>query len=254
MLNPDTRVSVHCYSGDQHQVIHSLGLHLHHECPLVVMSPDDAPADIRYPGVENRLGGKRAYIGQASLDRQRDHLKMLLDYPESHFLLNDADSFCLDAKLPDYLYAEPDVVWSNQVNDDIPEHQSTFPAGWPHVAFQPPYFLSRKSIEAMLAVADQITASPVMPFIDYYMVQLTMTAGLPWKRFENCVSCAISYDPVTKPHPTAHELSVYNIGAQIGRNHVKKGANFIHSVKDHVTAQILVADRKAYLDSLQGKA
>jgi hypothetical protein len=222
-------------------------MHLHHECPLVILSPNDAKADIRYPGVENRYAGKRAYIGQASLDRQREHLKILLEYPENHFLINDADSFCLDAKLPDYLYAEPDVVWSNQVTDGIPEHQATFPEGWPHVAFQPPYFLSRKTIEAMLAVADQVTASPVMPFIDYYMVQLTMTAGLPWKRFEKCVSCCISHDPVTKPILTPQEQSVYSGGFQIGRQHVQNGANFIHSVKDYKTAQILVEDHKLYL-------
>ena len=254
-MNEDTRVAVCCYEGDQHQVIHSLGMYLHHECPLVVLSPEDSKAEIRYPGVENRYGGKRAYIGQDSLDRQREHLKILLTFPENHFLIHDSDSVSLDPKIPDYLYAEPDLVWSNQVFDDIPEHQATFPEGWPHVAFQPPYFLSRKTIEAMLAVAEGITASPMMPFIDYYMVQLTATAGLPWKRFLDCVSCPIAIDPVTHPRPTDHELSVYSNGFKIAMDHVRhKGANILHSVKDHRAVQALAEAHRAYLADHGGVA
>ncbi len=245
-MNHDTRIAVCCYEGDQHLVIHALGLYVHHDCPVVVLSPEDSKAEIRYPGVENRYGGKRAYIGQDSLDRQREHLRLLLEFPENHFLIHDSDSVCLDPRLPDYLYAEPDVVWSNQVFDDIPEHQATFPPNWPHVAFQPPYFLSRKSIEAMLTVADKVSASPVMPFIDYYMVQLTMTAGLPWRRLEGCCSCPIAGDPTRIISAT--DEATYRQGLEIGRNHARtKGAIFFHSVKDSRVAHVLLELRKQYL-------
>ncbi len=245
-MNEDTRVAVCCYAGDAHQAIGNLGLYLHHECPVVFLSPEDSPVKVDHPGVESRYGGKRAYTGKDSLDRERRHLEILLEFPETHFMIHDADSVCLDAKFPDYLYAEPDVVWSNQVNDDIPQHQATFPPGWPHVAFQPPYFLSRKTIQAMLAVADQITPSPMMPFIDYYMVQLTCAAGLPWKRFLNCFSCPIAGDP--KKNLSIRDIATYNIGIRIAEDHIlNKGSHIVHSVKDPRAAQRLLGWRRQYL-------
>jgi hypothetical protein len=250
-MNEDTRVVVCCYEGDSHQVIEALEFFLHHGCPLTVLSPEDSKADVRYPGVDNIFGGKRAYIGQDSLDRQAIHLRLLLQYPENHFLIHDADSVLLDPKIPDYLYAEPDVVWSNQVDDAIPEHQGSFPEGWPHVAFQPPYFLSRKTIEAMLVPYDQhhpfTVASPMMPFIDFFMVQLTMCAGLPWKRMMDCISCPISID-LRKVNPPKTDLDTYDMGMKIAMESVlNRGTSVLHSVKNSVAIRKLAAARQEYL-------
>ncbi len=248
-MNRDTRVAVCCYSGDGHQVIEALEFFLHHECPLTVLSPDDSRVEVNYPGVTNVFAGKRAYIGQDSLDRQALHLAALLQYPENHFLIHDADSICLDPKIPDYLYAEPDLVWSNQVNDAIPEHQTTFKPGWPHVAFQPPYFLSRRTIERMIAVKDHpdCVASPVMPFIDYYMVQLTMVAELPWRRLMDCISCPISID-LRKVDPSARDLETYEMGMKIAMESVtNSGTSILHSVKNSVAIRKLAAARQVYL-------
>lgn len=236
-MNPDTRIAVCCYAGDQHYVIKALANYLQHQCPVVVLSPEDSKAEIRYPGIENRFAGKRAYIGQDSLDRQKLHLAELLKFPETHFLIHDADSICLSSELPQYLYDEPDHVWSNLVFDNIPQHAVEFDKrpGWPRVAFQPPYFLSRKTIQAMLAVADrpEVAASPIMPFIDFYMVQLTMVAGLSYRRFPHCVSCS--------DHPS---LS----GTEIMSKQVREdGAIFIHSVKRPEVYQRLCRDRQEYL-------
>jgi hypothetical protein len=233
-MNPDTRIAVCCYEGDQHQVRNNLNVYLHHGCPVTVLSPEDSPVDSStilmsvFPDIDCRFGGKRAYIGQTSLDRERRHLEILLEYPENHFLIHDADSVCLDPVIPQYLYDEPDIVWSNQVDDAIPQHQASFPEGWPHVAFQPPYFLSRKTIGRMLAVADdpRCVASPMMPFIDYYMVQLTMVAGLPWRRFMDCLSYSIRY-PVRGPAAIP-------------------GAVMVHSVRDPRAVQMLLEMRKAH--------
>ncbi len=236
-MNEDTRIGICCYAGDQHYVIKALDNYLQHQCPVVVLSPEDSKAEIRYPGIENRFGGKRAYIGQDSLDRQRIHLQLLLEFPEHHFLIHDADSICLSPELPRYLYDEPYHVWSNLVNDNIPEHLAEFNTrpGWPHVAFQPPYFLHRETIEKMLAVADrpEAKASPTMPFIDFYMVQLTMLAGLSYRRFPHCVSCS--------DHPSL-------LGHEIMANQVREdGAIFVHSVKRPEIYQKLLADRQTYL-------
>lgn len=247
-MNPDTRVVVCCYAGDAHQVQGSLDMYLHHECPVVVLSPEDSPANVE--GVENRYGGKRAYIGQDSLDRQRRHLEILLEYPEKYFMIHDSDSVCLDPKFPDYLYNDPDVVWSNQVDDAIPEHQSTFLEGWPHVAFQPPYFLSRSTIEAMLAIAydPRCAASPVMPFIDYYMVQLTMVAGLRWARFLDSISCPIAHDPVTKPVLSDRDAATYKNGFIIAMDAVRNGgSNILHSIKNPDAMRQLAEARKLWL-------
>lgn len=233
IMNPNTRVAVCCYAGDQHQVIRALGCYLHHKRPVVILSPEDSRAEIKYPGIENWFGGKRAYIGQESLDRQRIHLQALLSFPEEYFLVHDADSVCLSPKLPDYLYAEPDFVWSNLVNDGIPEHQPAYPDGFPHIAFQPPYFLSRKTIGAMLAVADGILANPTMPFIDHYMVQLTLKAGLPYRSFRDGVSCPISSD--------LNSLRTAEAGV---RNH---GLIFIHSVKKEEDLKRLVRSYEHFL-------
>jgi hypothetical protein len=224
-------------------------MYLHHECPVVVLSPEDSHAHVA--GVENRYGGKRAYIGQDSLDRQRRHLEILLEFPETHFMIHDSDSVCLDPKFPDYLYNDPDVVWSNQVDDAIPEHQDTFLEGWPHVAFQPPYFLSRSTIADMLLVADdpRCVASPVMPFIDYYMVQLTMCAGLRWARFLDSISCPIAHDPISKPVLSDRDAATYANGFKIAMQAVRSGgSNILHSVKNPVAVQQLVEARRLWLE------
>ncbi len=248
MLNPDTRVVVCCYEGDGHQVAEALEFYLQHGCPVTILSPEDAKVTIEHPGVECLYGGKAAYIGQDSLDRQAIHLEMLLRYPEEHFLLHDADSVLLDPKIPEYLYAEKDIVWSNQVFDDIPEHQNSFEPGWPHVAFQPPYFLSYKTIEAMLAVKNdpRVKASPVMPFIDFYMVQLTMVAGLEWRRFKDCISCPIAVD-LRKLHVSARDKETYGMGMQIAMEAVGKGAIILHSVKNVVAIRKLMEARAAFV-------
>lgn len=254
-MNPNTRVVVCCYAGDAHQI--NMPAMLRHECPVTLLSPEDAPVSIEMlvgnwnspVTIDCKFGGKAAYIGQDSLDRQIEHFKILLTYPEQFFLLHDSDSVLLDAKIPDYLYAEPGIVWSNQVDDAIPEHQATFPEGWPHVAFQPPYFISRDAIEKMVAVADdpRVKATPMMPFIDYFMVQLTVVAGLPWQRLMDCVSCPIAADPRKTDVPPHHHQTLAN-GYQIAMQAVLiRGAVFAHSIKNPVVVDEFLQARQQFL-------
>lgn len=174
-MNPDTLVVVHCYAGDAHQVKTFLPCYLHHECPVIIMSPENSKVEI--PGLICRHGGLQAYIGQASLDRQRLHLQMAYEFPFAYYLLNDADSFCVSPEIPKFLYEQSDgIVWSGEVTDPRP-HASPYPK----IAMQPPYFLSRESLRRMLAVADKVKAHPITPYIDHYMLQLTCEAGLQHK-------------------------------------------------------------------------
>jgi hypothetical protein len=238
-MNPNTRVAVCCYAGDQRQVIQSLGLYLHHECPVVIMSPGDAPAEIRYPGVENRVAGKRAYFGPDAQARHLVHLKLLLTFPENHFLMHESDSFCLDPKIPDYLYADPHRVWANTVDDEDAAHQAALPADCPHVSFQAPWFLSRKTIEALIAAADRVTYSPDLKYVDLYLVQLTYAAGLPWSGFLNQVCCPIAARDDDQ-NLSQWQRDTYAVGLQIGLNHARDGANMVHSVKNPAAAQALL--------------
>lgn len=233
-MNPSTRVAVCCYAGDHPQVSAALELYLHHECPVVIMSPVDAKVETIGDGIESRFGGKRAYVGQDSLDRQREHMKALLEYPENFFLIHDSDSVCLSPQIPEYLYAE-DVLWSNLVVDNIPgrEH-GYYVGGFPRLAFQPPYFVSRKVLERLVAsvAGGNLVANPTLPFIDHYMVQLAVHAGVPWKNFR---------DGITGPISSDHNSFV------AAWNAVQRGAVMIHSVKAPEFWRPLMQARQHYL-------
>jgi hypothetical protein len=196
---------VHCYEGDAHQVVSALGLYTHHQCPVTVISPIDSPVtidgvDCRFAGVRegstgrwaadfNQEGSNRIVTGGPIANaRQIAQMKKLLECPENFFLMNDSDSMCLDAKIPDYLYAEPDIVWSNLVHDPMPINQPGYPHGFPRLALQPPYFLSRRTIGAMISVAHKVVTNSIMPWIDHYMLQLAVEAKLVWKGFPDGVS------------------------------------------------------------------
>lgn len=233
-INPSTRVAVCCYAGDGHQVAGALPVLLHHECPVVILSPTDEPFSIDHPGVENRTGGLREYTGQLSLDRQREHLKILLEYPEDFFLLHDSDSVCLSPKIPSYIYKE-EVFWSNLIVDNMQGRERGFYMdGFPRLAFQTPYFLSRKVLERLLAPVREknLDMNPTLPFIDHYMVQLAVKAGVPWKNFT---------DGITGP------LSSDRRSFELGWNAVQRGAVMVHSVKAPEFWRPLMRARELYL-------
>jgi hypothetical protein len=249
-MNPDTRVSVHCYAGDGHQVRDALELYTHHDCPITVLSPADSPVtieglDCRYAGqrdgsVEHRLvdGAIRIVTkGPIANQRQVEQMKVLLSYPENFFLMNDADSFCLSPKFPDYLYQQPDIVWCNHVNDTLPMNQpgyAGYPPDFPHAALQPPYFLSRRSMERLLSVVDQIVPNEVMPWIDHFMLQMAYKAKVPYRRFPDSVASDVD----RYPQNLAPALDL------IRRN----GAVFVHSSKSPVTWRPMQKAREDFLN------
>lgn len=248
--NRETVVSIHCYSGDEHMVREHMPAYVHHgQSEVVIISPIDSPVNIE--GMTNIHAGKVGYTGQVSLDRQLAQMKALLEaYPEhGFFLLNDSDSAVLDPVIPLYLF-EDDVVWSNQVFDGVPDREP-FPQGWPTVAFQPPYFLSRQLMEAMVKAGESgdplVRATGSRPFIDFYMVQLTMVGGLPWKRMKDAISWPISMNQVAHPNAPPAFKAPYAHGLALAQNAIAGGANTVHSVKDGVTMSALVEQRRQYV-------
>lgn len=232
-------ISVHGYAGDVGQIKMMLPYYLHHRCPVCILSPEDSPITREMLPLRRELGfrhaGKRAYVGQLSLDRQIEHLKVLLQHPKEYnwFLMNDSDSVVLSAKLPAYLFSEPETVWSNVVSDAMHDAHRPPDYPWPHLAFQPPYFMSRRAIERMLTVADSVKADPHTPFIDWCMMAWSVKAGLVYRSYPEGASA-----------PT-------NIGSEAMRMMTelvdRHGRFFIHSVKSAESLKVLAWARIAYL-------
>jgi hypothetical protein len=246
-LNPDTLVSVHCYSGDQEQIHTLRRLYEHHECPIVVMSPSDSPVTSFGGHWCWSESGQRAYVGQASLDRQFIQMRQLLEYKKDDgtgwwwFLMHDSDSVCLDAKLPDYLYAEDNVLWSNLVDDfrkpgeswqGMPPWPKDYHAGFPQCASQPPYFLSRNALTKMVENYGKVKCCPITPFIDWSMVVMAVEAGVELKPFRHGASCE------TK---TAHGKAVMK------QCIAERGAMMVHAIKTPEARDLCVSSRKEYL-------
>jgi len=197
-VNDNTLVAVSGYAGDAHQIENNLPGYLHHNCQVLVLSPEDAPiTSMSHSSVVCRSAGLKGWIGSHTLERQRKFLEILLSFPQEHFLFNDADSVCLSSVIPRYLYDFPDVIWSNQVTDTNPA-----PSRLPKIAMQPPYFLSRRSIQGMLNCAFNLPVSYygepqapegwVLPFptecIDHWMLQAACGSGFQSANFINGAS------------------------------------------------------------------
>jgi hypothetical protein len=249
VLNPSTLIVVHCFQGDEELVRRHLPVYLHHGCPVMVLSPIDSPVKIDHPGVECRSAGHRAYYGQDSLDRQYEHLKILLGTPFDFFLLNDADSMCLSPKIPGYLYLPNtrNTVWSNIVGD-----WRTHPSKYPKVAMQPPYFTHRDAIEKMLQHADGIVTDPITPYIDWYMVALTEEAGVERRTFPDGASFpAWRRENIRETQQLGHDFKhqyVTNgriLGDTAMQQAVLNGAVFIHAIKHDFVFDML---RQTYAD------
>lgn len=235
-----TLVTVHGYAGDRRQIEDLMPVYEHHQCPIVVMSPEDSPVLGLGPHI-CRTGGKRAYTGQLSLDRQYEHFRIMLEYKADFYLANDSDSFCLNPNLPQEIYdgAATGIIYSNQVDDFRKPGQTytdangsvTWPldyhAGYDLIAMQPPYFFSRASLEKIVATCKDIKACPTTPFIDWYFVQVAKAAGLKHAPYPN--GWGASCETVTP-------LGVAVMSQQVSENN----ATFVHAIKNASVRDLLV--------------
>jgi hypothetical protein len=229
-LNKDTLVAVCCYRGDQHQVIGALPEYLHHECPVVVFSPKDQPAEI--PGVLNVNVGQACYIGALSLMRQVEHLMWLREQPQNFFLLHDSDSLCLSKEIPEHLYRfSQNTIWSNEIVEPRPH-----PSPYPKLAFQPPYFLSRNVIERMLGAAHKPGCHEITPYIDWFMNACSAEAGLehmPFTALEHAPRTEMIFSDSDPWRILEHRIRYY-------------GTSFVHPIKTEEQRNLCRAARKFY--------
>lgn len=152
-MNDGVLVVVHAWSGDQQLVEDTLEAQLHHERPVLLLSPEDEPAIIDHPDVTCRQAGLHGYQGHQVPYRQIDHWRLALEEQAEWFLLNDADSFVLDPVLPDFLFSERDVLWTTPIGKQG-NWRGHAGGDWPWPNFQPPYFCHREWLEAALRVAE----------------------------------------------------------------------------------------------------
>jgi hypothetical protein len=265
-MNEDTRVAVSCYAGDQQQVEQMLGQFLHHECPVTVLSPEDAPCNVAHWRVDNRHFGKRGQLGPDAWERHLGFLKILLTYPEQHFLIHESDSICLDPRIPDFLYAEPDIVWSNN-GESTPDHWDGFPPGSAKMSFQAPWFFSRKTIQAMIDAAPRVPYHPSLEWVDLYLSRLTEEAGLEWRGYgdraylgpmSGCIDDnGTTFDPGhhdpsrgrQRGMPLAQStIETYDTGLKNGIQYAENGACMMHSVKNGTAARALATAYQTFLD------
>lgn len=166
------------HKGDADRIRMLLPYHVNHECPIVILSPEDAP--IKFMGAHIcRHAGRRGYIGQESIDRQKKHLRMLLEYSFEWFLLNDSDSVCILPEIPRYLYEARRCFFSNEAVDPRP-HKT----GLPKLALQPPYFLDREALQAIVGMSDRVDMDSRTPYIDNYMLRLVCAAGVEHRPYQ----------------------------------------------------------------------
>lgn len=223
-LNADTLVAVSAYSGDLPQVQALSPCYLHHQCPVVVMSPENAKiTKEQVPWAATVVhAGKKCWAGPEAVERHGLFLRRLLEFPQRFFLFNDADSVCLSPKLPQRLYDRPEISFSNEVIDTNPGISRL-----PKIAMQPPYWFSRFALERLIDVIERPAPSYVCPTPfgdlpvptgcpDHLHLQLVYAAGLKHETFlDGC-----SFETVSR-----HGLETM---AQYVREHQRV---FLHSVK-----------------------
>jgi hypothetical protein len=242
-MNPDTLVAVSCYSGDQQRVANALDLYLHHECPVVTLSPDDAPAKILHPRVENWHGGKNSYDGQKCLDKYDEYLGLMLKSPYKHFLFHDSDSLCLTPELPRCFYEEPDVFWSFNHPEGRP-HESPYPK----IAFQPPMFFSRAVIERLWSVdRTKVPCHPITPYPDWFFVALACEAGVLYKQTPNSVSFPGWNGGGANANVAGFVSDASYRGGDRMFDEVLNGATFLHAVRHPDVLQRVRDARRAFL-------
>lgn len=236
-MNENTLVATCGYSGDAHQIQLLMPYYVHHGCPVLVLSPEDAPIgprDIGNPkGVLYKAIGNRAYIGILSLERQKRHLKALLEFPHQWFLINDSDSLVISPELPAEWYSDPLCVWSHEASDSMHTMPTGYP--WPRYAAQPPYFMGRPALEKIVEWTEKIPFEDMqLPYIDFFMMRWTVTAGLPHKSFSNGCSC-----PTTN-HPD---------GILHMKDQISKGGITLHAIKSREAIGAAHGARYNYLRS-----
>lgn len=144
-----------------------------HGCRVVISSPRNSAC--RVPGAEVVLHGEEGHAGPGSLDRWKEILQWLWDQPYEFYLMHESDSICLRREIPEYLYENYDVFFSNELADNaVPPTQSVYCVA--------PWFFSRRVLNRLLAASKKVKYRP--PYHgDRWVGQLLEAEGIPHRGF-----------------------------------------------------------------------
>lgn len=235
----DTLTVVHCYEGDKAQVEQFLPFWLHHDTPVLVLSPADSKVRIEQPGVLNGSAGKKGWKGQHTLIRQIRHWKLALKQPQNWFFLNDADSMCLSRELPEYLFSDPYKFWCNVLCHEW-EHQED-----DHPNLNPPYFMNRDVLKALVKEAEglEIPEEPGQDphdwgqAIDGFYTHLVLNRlQIPYENFPDGAT--------TWPRGLSEMMEAVE----------RRGARMIHGVKHSSQLNALVLSYRAWQITQEAQA
>jgi len=240
-VNDDVLVVVHGYSGDVGWTQEMLGLVLHHERPVLLLSPEDAPAIVDHPKVTCKQGGLRGWQGPEAVHRQIEHWRIALGHDDADwFLLNDADSFVIEPEIPDYMFEEQDVLWCTPIG-----HFGNWrgEAGgdnpWPNL--QPPYFAHRRWFDRALEAVDAPSHGDLVPtsctVVDGRITcEARLVGDREWK-WEYAIGVDGLYNMlvmrngfVARTNPLG--ITTMNTGISGMAEGVRHGATWLHPIKN----------------------
>src|SRR5512138_3800464 len=151
----------------------------HHWAPIVTLSPTDEPMQV--PGIVNVSLGREGHTGRASIERWRLMLEWCAEQPFDYFLMHETDSICLTNELPDYLFDNPDTLFSNE----MPENAQPPIQGFYCLA---PWFFSRKLIKEIVHyIPKLIFTGPANG--DRWLGQILEQGGFKHAPFRNGIGC-----------------------------------------------------------------
>jgi len=162
MNNPDTLIVIHTYKGNEQRVRDLMPFWQAHQQPVLVLSPaaeldyedengqkhdpkTDPSVSFDVPGVTFRSGGYAGWKGSHTIHRQIEHWKIAAEYEQDWYMMYDDDAMCLTARLPEYLFQDTRMFWSNEI-------------GTHYLNYEPPYFFSREVLLMLIAAADDPTS------------------------------------------------------------------------------------------------
>jgi len=230
--NPDTLVAVNCYQGDAWLLKAFFPEYLHHGCPVLVLSPEDSKVEVVHDGVESLSAGLAGWKGPQTVARTIVYWKIIAERSERWVLLHDTDSVCLTPELPDYLYEDPDVLWSNEIGDGAEKN------------FLPPYFMSTDTLRRMVKATEEDPSDRARE------LARAATSGDPFEGgWEGCdapdalyVAVAAqlglehrSYPDGSTPWHPNWPAEENNVASDVAN----RGARMIHGAKDRGTLDIL---------------
>lgn len=200
-----------------------------------------------HPRVTNISAGTNCYDGQANFDKHDEYFRILLKQPYEHFFVVETDSFCLSPELPKRFYQEPDVFWTYVHTEERP-HKSPYPK----IAFQAPWFYSRKTIERLLSVdRSKLQYHPATPYGDWFFMALCCESGVQFRHNLDGVSFMGWNADGNDEVPERARVPSYWRGEDFMEEDVLHGTILIHSVRHLRVINRLKEARRQYL-KMQG--